>query len=122
MTYEDLHTWLDAYGRAWETRDAHAIGELFTEDARYQENPFGQPLRGRAAIREYWTKAVVQTQEQIRFGFEILAVRENSAIVHWWASFLRVSTRAPVKLDGIFLLTFGSGNHCCELREWWMKV
>jgi len=78
-------------------------------------------MRGRAAIREYWTKAVVETQEQIRFGYEILAVRENSAIAHWWASFVRVATKAQVKLDGIFLLTFAPGDLCRELREWWVR-
>ena len=121
MTQDDLQAWLNAYQRAWETRDAQAVGEIFSEDATYHENPFGPPMRGRAAIREYWTKAVVQPQEQISFGYEILVVRQNSAIVRWWASFVRISTKAPVKLEGIFLLTFASGNLCQELREWWMK-
>jgi ketosteroid isomerase-like protein len=121
MTREDLKTWLDAYGRAWERRDAQAVVELFAEEATYQETPFVEPLRGRAAIREYWTDAVVQAQQQIRFGYQILAVTEDSGIAHWWASFVRVSTKAQVKLDGIFLLTFASGNLCRELREWWMK-
>ena len=122
MTHEDLISWLDAYQRAWQARDAEAVGELFAEDATYQETPFVQPLRGRAAIREYWTNAVVRTQEQIRCGYEILAMRENSAIAHWWASFVRTSTKAQVKLDGIFLLSFTSGNLCRDLREWWMKT
>jgi uncharacterized protein (TIGR02246 family) len=121
MTYEDIRMWLDAYGRAWETRDAQAVGELFAEDATYQETPFVEPMRGRAAIREYWVNAVVRTQEQIRFGYQILAVAEDSCIAHWWASFVRVSTQTQVKLDGIFLLTFTPGNLCSELREWWTR-
>jgi uncharacterized protein (TIGR02246 family) len=121
MTREDLKAWLDAYGQAWETRDAHAVGELFAEEATYQETPFVQPLRGRAAIREYWTDAVVRTQQQIRFAYEILAVAEDSGIAHWWASFVRVSTKVQVKLDGIFLLSFASAKLCRELREWWRK-
>ena len=118
---EDIGRWLDAYGQAWETRDAHAIGELFTEEATYQETPFVEPMRGRPAIREYWMSAVVRTQQQIRFGYEVLAVAGDSCLAHWWASFTRVSTQAPVKLDGIFLLTFTSEGLCCELREWWVK-
>jgi len=120
-TREDFEKWLDAYGHAWETRDPQAIAELFTEEATYQETPFVEPMRGRAAIREYWMNAVVRTQQQIRFGYEILAVAGDSCIAHWWASFIRVATQARVKLDGIFLLTFTSGGLCRELREWWVK-
>jgi hypothetical protein len=31
--------WLEAYVRAWETHDPHAIGELFAEDATYAWHP-----------------------------------------------------------------------------------
>jgi hypothetical protein len=31
--------------RAWEQRDADAAANLFTENATYQENPFGELLR-----------------------------------------------------------------------------
>ena len=45
--------WLEAYVRAWETYDPHAIGELFAEDATYAWHPWGagdQVARGRDAI------------------------------------------------------------------------
>jgi len=120
MIRDEIEKWLNAYGRAWETRDAHAVGELFTEDATYRETPFVEPMRGRAAIREYWDRAV-GPQEQIHFGYEILAIGENLAIARWWASFVRIPTQAQVKLDGIFLLTFAPGKLCRELKEWWMR-
>jgi len=121
MNSESLRAWLEAYGRAWETRDPEAVRRLFAEGATYQETPFTQPLRGRDAIQQYWSQVVAIAQEQIRFGCEVLAVAEDSAIVHWWASFVRIQSQAQVSLDGIFLLTFNTEGRCRELREWWVR-
>ena len=35
---------LERYKKAWETRDADLAASLFTRDARYKENPFGEPI------------------------------------------------------------------------------
>ena len=121
MNPELVRSWLENYRVAWETSDPEAVVRLFAEDAAYQETPFTQPMRGREAVRQYWARVVVAAQEQIRFGYELLAVTEASAIAHWSASFVRVSTKARVSLDGIFLLTFGEAGLCKELREWWVR-
>jgi ketosteroid isomerase-like protein len=118
---ENLKTWLEAYGRAWENRDAESVAALFAENATYQETPFSEPLRGRAAVREYWRKVVVGGQEQIQFGFEILAIHGNLAFARWWSSFTRISAGKRVRLDGIFVLNFDDHNLCRDLREWWMR-
>ena len=121
MNLESLRAWLEAYRLAWEARDPEAVGRLFAEGATYQETPFTEPLRGCEAIRQYWSEVVAAAQEQIRFGYEVLAVAEDSAIAHWWASFVRVPTRGQVSLDGIFLLTFDTAGRCRGLREWWVR-
>ena len=121
MTPEAFKTWLDAYGRAWETQDALSVVKLFSEDATYQETPFAAPLRGRDAIRDYWNNAVVRTQEGINFGCQILALAGDIGIAHWWASFVRVASKSRVKLDGVFLLSFTPDQLCRELREWWVR-
>src|SRR5437660_7610952 len=79
VNQEALKSWLDAYGRAWETRDPEAVIKLFTEDATYQEAPFSEPMRGRAAIREYWAEKVARSQEQVSFGYEVLALAGDLA-------------------------------------------
>ena len=120
MDLHSLELWLTAYGQAWENRDSNAAGMLFTEDATYQENPFDQPMRGRSAIIEYWTH-VPRTQENIHFSYEITALTGDLAIAHWWTSFTRIPSNSKVKLDGIFLLSFGEDNQCRSLREWWVR-
>jgi hypothetical protein len=120
MQEETFKSWLDAYGRAWETRDPQAAADLFTQDAIYQEIPFDEPFRGRSAILEYWSD-VPRSQEQIQFGYEILAVTENAGIARWWASFVRIPSGTRVKLDGIFVVALDETNRCREFREWWHR-
>lgn len=60
MTYdesahaENVRTWITAYVRAWETNDADAIGDLFTDDATYRTAPFREPRLGRDEIVSGW--------------------------------------------------------------------
>jgi hypothetical protein len=113
---ETFEGWLDAYGRAWETRDPAAAAELFTEDAVYHETPFDEPMRGRAEISDYWSD-VTRSQDDVRFSYEILAASEG--VARWRADFLRLPARTPVRLDGILLARLDAEGRCTEFREWW---
>ena len=113
-------TWLDAYGRAWETRDPDAAAGLFTRDATYQEIPFDEPARGYAEILEYWSEGA-RSQEDVRFSHEVVAVTENEGIASWRANFRRVPSGAQDKLDCIFLVKVNTDGLCTEFREWWHK-
>ncbi len=120
MNPESFASWLEAYGRAWESRDPQAAATLFAEDATYQVMPFLEPMSGRPAILDYWSDAA-RTEEDIHFGFEILSVTQKRGIARWWSSFVRVPPGAATKLDGIFLITLDSASLCTSLREWWHK-
>lgn len=120
MERDDFDRWLAAYGRAWETKDAQAVAGLFAEDAAYYETPFDEPMRGRAAVVDYWLE-LPGRQDEIRFEYEVLAVANDTGIAHWRASFVRLSTGARVTLDGILTATFDGANRCTEFREWWHR-
>jgi len=104
----------------WETRDPEAAGKLFAQNATYQETPFAAPMRGRSAIVEYWSH-VPRTQEEIHFTSEVVVNTDDVAFVHWQASFTRIPSRARVKLDGIFQLSFDNADLCKSLQEWWVR-
>jgi hypothetical protein len=110
-----LSEWLDAYGRAWETRDAQAAADLFTEDAVYQWGPFGRKLRGQVMIREAWAEAV-ETQANIAFGYEIVSATHRGGIVRWWCSADEQGRRWYG--EGIFRLAFDEEGVCTSLEEW----
>jgi hypothetical protein len=112
-----LAAWLEAYGKAWESQDPDAAAAIFAPVATYQETPFDEPMRGREAIRQYWTTGS-EYQRDVSFGYEILTV--DPAIAHWWVSYLAVKRDdEPTKVDGIFLLEFDEEGLCTSLREWW---
>jgi len=112
--------WLDAYGKAWESRNAEAAAALYTEDGTYQVTPFLEPMRGRKAIFEYWL-GVARTEENVRFEYEILVSNAEINIARWSASFVIVPQGLQTKLDGIFLISLDEEGRCKSLREWWHK-
>ena len=120
MDRESFNHWLASYGTAWTSRDPEAAASLYADNAIYQVKPFDEPLRGRAAIYEYWT-GVAKTEGKIRFDYEILAVTAEHGITRWRASFVRVPPGLPTKLDGIFLIVLDSAGRCQSLHEWWQK-
>jgi SnoaL-like protein len=90
-------SWLDAYGHAWENRNPEAATALFAENGTYQVTPFLEPMRGRKAIFEYWSE-VARTEENTRFGHEILVVNAGLNIARWSASFVRVPQGSKLNL------------------------
>ena len=116
-----FESWLDAYKRAWETRDPEAAADIFTMDATYHETPFEGPVRGREGIRNYWSDAT-RYQEGIEFSYEILAITETGGIAHWRSGFTRLTSNSAVELDGIFLVRLDADGKCTEFREWWHRI
>lgn len=113
--------WLARYGRAWETMDPGAAVDLFTEDATYRESPFDEVMRGRDAIRAYWSE-VPEFHRDVSFGAEVIAIQDEMAVARWWVSLVRAKTGVHSRFDGVFVLEFdGDGNtaRCRSLREWW---
>jgi hypothetical protein len=113
-------SWLDSYAQAWENRNPEAAATLFTEDGTYQVTPFVEPMRGRKAIFEYWSE-VARTEENIRFGYEILVANAELNIARWSASFVIVLPGLQTQLDGIFLISLDDAGRCKSLQEWWHK-
>jgi hypothetical protein len=120
MTLQAFDDWLHSYGHAWESRNPQTSADLYAEDGTYQVTPFLEPMRGKPAILEYWTH-VAHTQQNIQFGYEILAMTPEQGIARWWASFVIVPPGLNTKLDGIFLISLDENGRCLSLREWWHK-
>jgi hypothetical protein len=118
VTLEQLHRWLDVYGRAWERLDVDAFVACFTEDALYQWGPWGEPLRGHDEIRAQTATAMSQ-QQSVRFGHEPLAVTpDGRGIARWWASMDVPADGTVAELEGIFLVTLAGDGRCSDFREW----
>jgi NAD(P)-dependent dehydrogenase (short-subunit alcohol dehydrogenase family) len=119
MNREIFSAWANMLIRAWENHDAQAAATLFTDNATYQENPFDEPLRGRAAIQAYWSEMPRQ-QDDIHTDFEVLDFSETNGVARWSATYMRVPTGEHVQLEGVFIASFDSGgSQAHTFREWW---
>jgi nuclear transport factor 2 (NTF2) superfamily protein len=110
--------WLTEYGQAWESRDADRFCALFTENAAYRWTPLDPPLQGRVGIATAFMDAV-NTQRNIRFTHELLALTGVTGICRWRCRFDREGSSSRVMLDGIFVVRFDDTGRCSDFREWW---
>ena len=113
-----VQEWVESYFRAWDEKDADAAAELFTEQALYRDDPYGEPHRGRDGVHAYWS-GVTATQEDVhtRFGRIVAAHDNRYAAVEFWVTML--GGGAEVTLAGILFLRFDESGRCEELREAW---
>lgn len=118
MDTQGLVSWLDAYGQAWQERDADAVVRLFTADALYFDTPYADPFQGHSGIAAYW-KRVTSDQSGIDFDSDAVGVIGNTGVARWSARFTSISNGAKLELNGVFLLDFDDDGLCACLREWW---
>jgi hypothetical protein len=113
---DQLGSWLQRFGRAWEDRDSDLAAALFSDDGAYQETPFDEPLRGGQEIGTYWSK--LPKARDITFTFEILAVTDQWGIAHWRGSYTPIDGTPRLELDGILLVSLDDNGRCRAFREW----
>lgn len=118
LSVAEFDAWLSAYGAAWQGRDAKAAVAIFTTDAEYYWTPLVPPQRGHAGISAAWEGAVSQ-QQDISFGYEILAVTGATGIARWRADFTRLPAQSRVVIEGVLTAEFADARHCRVFREWW---
>lgn len=112
----DVGSWLEAYRKAWEDKDADAAAALFDEGSTYRSNIFEEPYEGPEGVRRYWLE-VTRTQEDVR----VLMGRpfvDGDRVAAEFCTTMR-NDGADVTLPGCLLLRFGQGGRCLGLREYW---
>jgi uncharacterized protein (TIGR02246 family) len=110
---------METYRRAWETRDAELILDIFSEDATYQENPFSEPLVGHEGIRRYWEQATGNHRD-IRFRWRPAYSGESLHVLEWQAEFARTDSGRHVELRGVMLVEL-RGERIFRFREYWHR-
>jgi uncharacterized protein (TIGR02246 family) len=111
--------WLDGYSRAWKTYDPEQIGELFSEDAVYFDNPFDEPVRGREAIVASWLED--PDEEGTYEGrYRPVLVAGDVAVARGYSRYLDTNGTLAEEYDNLFLLRFDADGRCATYREWYM--
>ena len=116
-----VQSWLDAYARAWETYDPEAIGALFSEDAVYHYDPFGEPLRGRDAIVASWLEEP-DAPGTYAAHYEPVPIEGNLAVTNGRSRYFQEDgATLKTEYDNVFILRFDDDGRCTEYREWYME-
>jgi ketosteroid isomerase-like protein len=110
---------VDSFGAAWERGDVEATASLFTPDATFLETPFSQPLRGIAAIRDYW-RDVPTTQAEISFRSGEIYVAGPWFATEFRCTYRRRRTGEWVDARGAMFCETKDGK-LSELRMYWHR-
>jgi hypothetical protein len=111
----DLTAWMDGYRRAWTSNDESDIRSLFTDDAEYRYEPWGEPVTGADAIARSWIERKDAPSE---WTFEWAPVARDGATA--------VIAGRTVYLDGrayrnLWVITLEEDGRASSFTEWYMK-
>ncbi|RKT87176.1 steroid delta-isomerase [Saccharopolyspora antimicrobica] len=103
-----------SYLKAVATGSAADVAALYAEDATLEDPVGSEPVRGRAAITEFYS-----TLENMRQDVELLALRVagDSAAFHF-----RVRTELPdgaAEIEPIDVMTFDEAGRITTMRAFW---
>ena len=112
---EDVSRWVRAYEAAWRTPGAEALVDLFAPDIVYLPSPWAQPLRGLAALSQFWETARDGPDEVFDLTSEIVAVDRNVAVVRVSVDYENVSSG---RWRDLWVLRFDTEGRCDEFEEW----
>jgi ketosteroid isomerase-like protein len=121
MDRETVARWLDGYVAAWKSYDPQAIGDLFTEDARYFYDPFNRPVEGREAIIAAW---LAEPDEPGTYdaSYEPVLVEGNRAMAVGRSIYYEDDgTTVNAEWSNVFLLTFDDEGRCSQYEEWYFE-
>jgi uncharacterized protein (TIGR02246 family) len=106
--------WIEAYIVAWNSNDPDDIAALFTEDAEYWTDPWGEPWTGRDAIVKEWLRRRDKPGET-SFTWHLVVVTDDVAVVQG------VTTYPGAVYSNLWVIRFDRSGRCREYTEWWMK-
>ncbi len=92
---------------------------LFTRDTHYWENPFGEAIVGREAVRAYWKKAT-DHQQDIRFALRDSFSVGHTLVAEWSCTYTHRPSNERRELAGVLLADF-YGEEVRTFREYWHR-
>jgi uncharacterized protein (TIGR02246 family) len=108
-----VEDWMAGYRSAWESNDPTEIGELFTEDAVYYNEPFSQPSRGRDAIIRMWQDRQ-DAPGSNTFTWKPVVATDDVVVVRGETDY------GSMKFSNLWVIRLDASGRASEFTEWWM--
>ena len=112
---EKVSQWVAAYEAAWRASGTAALAGLFSDDARYLQSPYEEPVAGLDAIRQMWDQQRDGPDEVFTLATQILAVDGATAVVR-----AEVRYGDPVRQEyrDLWILRLRDDGRCSWFEEW----
>ncbi|HJS48727.1 MAG TPA: nuclear transport factor 2 family protein [Gaiellaceae bacterium] len=116
--------WLARYVDAWRTYDEEAIGDLFSEDARYRYHPWDdadETVSGRDQIVASWL-ADRDPPDAWTAEYRPLAIDGDDAVAVGVSRYLGPDgVTVEREYYNVFLCRFDADGRCTEFTEYYMR-
>jgi ketosteroid isomerase-like protein len=121
MTNAEVQRWLDDYVAAWRSYDPDEIRELFSEDAEYRYQPWGEPVSGRDAIVGDWLDSpdAAGTYEG---DYAPYSVDGDRAVAVGQSRYSHPDGSLRTVYHNVFLLHFDDDGLCRSFTEVFMEL
>ena len=115
MDHDAVRVWIAAYERAWRTEGTAPLADLFAADATYLPSPFEEPVRGLAALGEFWEAERAWPDEVFDLTAEIVAVEGDTGVAR-----IEVRYHEPLERHyrDLWIVTFNEDGLCTAFEEW----
>lgn len=109
--------WIRRYLQAWESNDAEDIASLFSEDARYYDEPHKDPWVGPDSIVKEWLERKDAPGDWI-FEYKVLAANDTVGVIRGTTRY-KTSGRFYINLWEIYL---NDRDEAVRFVEWFDEV
>jgi uncharacterized protein (TIGR02246 family) len=115
LTGGRVEDWVARYERAWRTAGTAGLADLFTDDAVYLPHPYAEPIRGLAAIAEFWEAEREDPDEVFTLTAEVVADQDDRGVVR-----LEVVYGDPPENEyrDLWVITFDDAGRARGFEEW----
>jgi uncharacterized protein (TIGR02246 family) len=122
MDKATVKEWLHRYIAAWKSYDPQAIGDLFTEDATYRYQPWGEPMIGREAIVANWLESP-DSPGSWQAEYEPYGIDGDRAVTTGWTDYFVADGKKTIdrRYYNVWLLRFDDNGRCSEFVEVYME-
>jgi ketosteroid isomerase-like protein len=118
-TSADYAALIGQFGAGWSAGDAEQLVAPFADDALFVPDAFANPVRGTAAIREYWSD-IPNEQAEVSFRHGELFVAGPWFATEFKCTFRRRRTGELVDIRGALFCETANGR-ISEMRMYWHR-
>jgi hypothetical protein len=108
-----VRAWIDAWDRAWRTKDPEALTDVYAREVVFRSHPFRDPQDP----RDYASGAFAEEGDELDLWWGRPIAREGRAVIEWWA--ILTEDAQPVTLAGASLLEFDEEGHVVDQHDYW---